>query len=66
MRIGIGKLTKFNHKLMKFMETDVRQGVSRQSFFISGDAMLGGVVRGFVGVHGLSSCHVGVTQTTAR
>ena len=52
---------KLNHEVMQVSDADVRQGVAGQSFGI-----LGGIVRGLVRVHGLSSCHVGVTQTTAR
>jgi hypothetical protein len=62
-RICIAKSVKLSHEAMQVGDADVRQGIAGQSF-----CTLGGVVRGLArpGVHGLSSCHVEVTQTTAR
>ena len=52
---------KLSHEVMQVGDADVREGVAGQSFGI-----WGGIVRGRVGVHVLSSCHAGVTQTIAR
>jgi hypothetical protein len=60
-RIRIAKSVKLSHEGMQVGDADVREGIAGRSFGI-----WGGIVRGLVGVHVLSSRHVGVTQTIAR
>jgi hypothetical protein len=48
-------------RILQGRYADVREGIAGRSFGI-----WGGIVRGLVGVHVLSSRHVGVTQTIAR